>query len=237
MYTYDIRVGFSQSDIEQKMTLPAVVDCFQDCSCFQSDELGVGFYYLQPKGLVWIINYWELEIVKMPQYFDKITVGTFPYDFKGFIGLRNFFLKDENGEYLVKANSMWVLMDWEKQIPTRMPREVSDRYEIEPKLDMVYSKRKIVISDSAECVPQDKLIVQPHHLDFNGHVNNGQYIKIAMSMIPRKTEYTRLRVEYRAQAHLGDVMCPILYKTEDTYTVCLNNEEGAPYAIVELMHK
>ena len=75
-----------------------------------------------------------------------------------------------------------------------------------------------------------------HHLDANGHVNNGQYVKIAMSYIPQNREYTHLRVEYRAQAHLGDLIYPMVYESDGAVNITLNNEEGTPYACLELKY-
>ena len=46
MYHFDTRVRFSETDRERKLTLEAIVDYFQDCSTYQTEELGVGFSYL-----------------------------------------------------------------------------------------------------------------------------------------------------------------------------------------------
>ena len=237
-YTYDMRVGFSHSDINHTMTIPAIIDAYQDCSCFHSEDLGVGFFYLEPQDLVWIINYWEVEFLKMPKYPDKLTVGTFPYEFKGFIGHRNFFLLDEEGQYVSKANSVWVLMDWKNMRPAKVPDKVKGAYDLEEKLDMTYSPRKIKLPDASttevEITNPEPLTIQNHHLDANGHVNNGQYIKIAFGYLPGQPDAERLRVEYRAQAHLGDIIFPVVYKTADAYTVELKNSEGQVYTILEL---
>ncbi len=240
MYTYDIRVGFSQSDTKHNMTIPAIIDTYQDCSCFHSEDLGVGIYKLEPQKLVWVINYWEVEFLRAPKYPEKLTVGTFPYEFKGFLGMRNFFLKDEQGEYISKANSLWCLMDWENMRPAKVPAEIKDAYISEDKLDMTYSPRKISIPDEEdERVKRDDepvIFIEEHHLDSNGHVNNGQYIKIAFAYVPKDIEYKRLRVEYKTQAHLGDEIHPVLYTGKDFYTVVLSNNEGAPYAVIELKY-
>ena len=237
MYSYDFRVGFSQSDDSRLMTIPAMIDMFQDCSCFHSDDLGVGFDYLIPIDLVWIINYWEVEISRRPKYGEHLTVGTFPYDFKGFLGYRNFCLKTvgTDSEYLVKANSLWVLMDWKNMRPAKVTEEMKNAYENEEKLDMTYSSRKVLIPD----VPGEHLetvTVGRHHLDSNGHVNNGQYIKIAMGSLTYPDNLTRLRAEYREQAHLGDEITPILYRTGSSMVIELTGRAGNTYTVIELKY-
>ena len=44
MYHYESRVRFSETDKKRKLTLEAIVDYFQDCSTFQTEDLGA--YYL-----------------------------------------------------------------------------------------------------------------------------------------------------------------------------------------------
>ena len=83
-----------------------------------------------------------------------------------------------------------------------------------------------------DCAVQESFPVARHHLDTNNHVNNGQYIAMAEEFLPEDFEASTLRVEYRAQAKLHDVIVPMLYREADSLTVGLCNEEGKPYAIV-----
>ena len=41
-YTIRSRVRFSEIDHTRKMTLPGIINYFQDCSIFQSEEIGYG---------------------------------------------------------------------------------------------------------------------------------------------------------------------------------------------------
>ena len=50
MYTFESRVRFSEVDATEKLTLPAVVNYFQDCTTFQSEELGRGIEALKAIG-------------------------------------------------------------------------------------------------------------------------------------------------------------------------------------------
>ena len=64
-------------------------------------------------------------------------------------------------------------------------------------------------------------------------MNNGQYIQIATGFLPEGLKYNRLRVEYRKQAKLGDIMLPIVYEKKDCCVVALCDEEKSPYAVIE----
>ena len=233
MYEYKIRIGFSDCDVNKTLTVTALIDAFQDCSTFQSEDLGVGFDVLTQKNLVWVINYWELQIDALPHLCDYVTVGTFPYSFKGCFGLRNFYMKDQDGRYLVKANSMWTLIDSKAARPARMPEFVSKAYNVEPRLDMSYASRKVMIPEGEDVTVcrKDPIRIQDHHLDSNHHVNNGQYVRMAMSELDEGNRISHLRIDYRKQAMLGDVIYPVVYERVNERVVALYDEKESPYSV------
>ena len=55
MYRFESRVRFSEIDHTEMMTLPALVNYFQDCSTFHSESLGLGIEALKEKGKAWIL--------------------------------------------------------------------------------------------------------------------------------------------------------------------------------------
>lgn len=233
MYEYKVRIGFSECDTNKTFTVTSLIDAFQDCSTFQSEDLNVGFDVLTAHNLVWVINYWELDISRLPKLCDYVTVGTFPYDFKGCFGFRNFYLKDANEEFIVKANSMWTLVDTQTLKPTRAPEFISNAYEMEPKLDMEYNSRKVLIPEGDDVImlEKDPIHIQVHHLDSNHHVNNGQYVKLAMSAAGDDDNISSLRIDYRKQAVIGDTIYPVVYRKGDNTVVALYDENKSPYSV------
>lgn len=235
MYSFSTRVGFSQTDLQRIMTIEAIVDSFQDCSCFQSEHLGVGFDYLEERDLVWILSSWQIEIKRYPVFFEPIQVETRPYDLKGFFGYRNFSMIDEKGERIVTANSVWTLMDLKRGCPAKLTEEMKQKYELDERLPMNYQSRKITLPQEDECdiSRAEPIEIKVHHLDSNLHVNNAQYIRIALDCIENKRP-SALRAEYRKQAHLGDKLVPVLYRKKECVTIALCDEAGAAYAVVEV---
>ena len=150
MYGFDSRVRYSETDAEGKLGIPGIVDYFQDVSTFQSEDLGLGVDYLKGIGLVWVMSAWQIVIHAYPKLGDRIRVGTFPYGFRGFLGMRNFFLDGEDGRRMVEANSVWTLMNLEKGIPARPTREMIERYALEERLPMDYAPRKIAVPAGGE---------------------------------------------------------------------------------------
>lgn len=238
MYTFDSRIRYSEVGQDSRLTTEALIDYFQDCSGFQSEDLEIGVEYLREHGIAWVVNYWQIELFRNPSLGELVQVGTAPYAFMHFMGMRNFAMKAADGEMLACANSVWSLIDLAKGLPVEVPAIMKERYALEEKLDMEYLPRKIKVpgENGAE---REKITVASYHLDTNHHVNNGQYVRMAMGALPEQAAgqekaLRRLRVEYRKQALLGDVVTPVCWEKEDMITVALNASDSKPYAVVEM---
>ena len=48
------------------MTAGTSLNYFQDCSTFQSEDLGIGVEYLRKMERVWVVSFWQVDINKYP---------------------------------------------------------------------------------------------------------------------------------------------------------------------------
>lgn len=234
MYTFDSRVRYSEVGTDGNMTLIALLDYFQDCSTFHSEDIGLGTDYLQELNQVWMLSAWQICVNRYPHLCERIVIGTAPYAFKGFVGYRNFVMKTQEGEVLSYANTIWSLMDMGKMAPAKPSEKMLAGYVLEEKYPMEYAPRKIQVPEGGR--PMEPFPVKDHHLDTNNHVNNGQHVRMAMEYVPKDFFVRQLRVEYKNQAMLGDRIYPVVTADEEhgLYIVSLNREDGRPYSIVEL---
>ncbi|MCM1089172.1 MAG: thioesterase [Muribaculaceae bacterium] len=235
MYTFQGRIRYSEVDMNGNLTLESLLDYFQDCSTFHSEDIGLGVDYLKERHMAWLLSAWQIVVERYPRLCEKVVIGTAPYEFRGFIGCRNFFMDTEAGERLAYANSIWSLMDVEKMTPAKPPVEMLEGYVLDEKLPMDYAPRKIAVPVGGQGA--EMLQVKPHHLDTNGHVNNGQHIRIASEYLPKDFAIKQMRAEYKKQAILHDKIYPVIAVNEEQtlYTVSLNGEDNRPYSIVEFM--
>ncbi|MCD8104977.1 MAG: thioesterase [Lachnospiraceae bacterium] len=212
-YQFDGRIRFSEVGPDRKLTLVSLVDYFQDCSTFHSEACGNGIDCLNAHGCVWMILFWQIDILRLPLLGEHVYTKTWPYGFQAFYGFRNFAMVDDNGNYLAKANSVWALIGQSNGRPVRVLQEVIDGYELEPRLEMEYLPRKIRLPGEGR--KMEPFRVGRQHLDTNHHVNNGQYIYMAEEFLPENFATGRLCVEYRQQARLHDMIVPYVYRGGD----------------------
>ncbi len=235
MYTFDSRIRYSEIDYQGKLSMASLLNYFQDCSTFHSEDIGLGVEYLSELKLAWVMSAWQIVVNRYPKLGEKVTIGTYPYEFKRFLGMRNFILYGENGEVLAKANSIWTLLNIETGVPTLPTEDMIAGYGLEEKLDMDYAPRKIAVPEGGE--KKQSITVELQHLDTNHHVNNGQYVNMALGFLPEDFEIAQLRAEYKKQAFLGDELHPYVVNADNKYIIALTDAEDNPYVIVELLKK
>lgn len=230
-YSFYSRVRYSEVGEDERMTLNGIVNYFQDCSTFHSEDIGLGLRALKRDCKGWVLSSWQIVVKRYPALGENIEISTWPYAFKGFMGSRNFTMKSYNGETLAYANSLWVFMDLKKKRPTMITKKYIDGYTLDAPLPMIYADRKISVP--AASMKRKAFSVQSHHLDTNHHVNNGKYIQMAEEFVPSDFRIGQMRAEYKKQAVLGDIIVPLVYVEENTYTVALCKENLEPYTVVE----
>ena len=245
MYGYDTRIRYSECDGEEILKIESIIDHFQDIATVNSVDIGYrGRTMMEEDHQAWVLSGWQIDVSRYPEAYENVRVVTVPYEFKGFIGNRNCGIVDEAGNFLVKANSIWALMDMEKGRPVKVTPEMEAAYQVGEKFDMEYAPRRI------ELPKEEGLVLEPvqvskWQLDTLNHMNNGQHVRLAISVLEDLDEDIkagtkkalrpkRLRVEYKTQAHLGDLMIPHVWNTEDGKIVSFMNEEGKIYSTTEI---
>ena len=230
-YSFNSRVRYSETGEDGRLTLPGVLNYFQDCCTFHAESIGLGGNVLKDRDRAWVLSSWQVVVEEYPVLGTEIRIRTAPYAFKGFMGMRNFVMETTDGKKLAWANTNWTYLTISTGIPTRLTPADTDGYVLSEKLEMDYAPRKIKLPE--DMISQDSFAVQKHHLDTNHHVNNCQYVQMAMDYLPENFKIHQMRAEYKQQARLNDVICPARAVDENKTTVLLNDQKGEPYAVVE----
>lgn len=233
MYSYEGRIRYSEIDETGHLKIEALLDYFQDCCTFHSEDIGRGEDYWKEHHVAWVLSSWQIVVERFPKQCEKVIVGTAPYDFKGFIGYRNFLMTDLEGNRLAFANSIWSLIDTESGKPVRPTEELLEPYGMEEKLEMDYAPRRIAIPE--ELSEGEKILIRQHHLDTNHHVNNGQYVRMALDSLGRECQVKQLRVEYKKQSYLGETLTPHIASLENgKHVIVLKDASDAVSCVVEI---
>lgn len=238
MYSFSGRVRYSECDETGRLALVSAVDYLQDCSTFQSQELGMDVDGLAARGLAWVLASWSVEIDRLPALGEQVTASTWCYEMTRAHALRSFGLSDASGASLVRADSQWFVYDVEAGRATRVPEDQRAYLADEGRLEVAALPRRILPDGPAQRAPERP--VTRRDLDTNRHVNNARYVGFALDALEslgHKAPVGSLQVQYRAMARLGDVVTPLVYRCERGWDVDLTDGSGTTYAIVRFQQR
>ena len=235
MYSFESRIRYSEVGSDSKLTLLSLLNYFQDCAIFHSEDLNVGVEYLSKHRGAWVMNFWQIDIERYPVLGERVKIETHPYDFKMCLGFRNFGLRGASGERIAAANTLWTFLNTETGRSMKPMVDMLEKYGMEPPDEMEYLDRKIIFAGEGET--KEAVEVKAHHLDTNHHVNNAHYVGIACDYLPEGFKICRMRASYHKSAVLGDLLYPVVYREERCIGVALCDADGNAYANVEFSNQ
>ena len=221
MYSLKYKVTTSTCDSEGRLKLYSALQMMQDCSEMWIDsEPGVKEYFAE-QNMAQLLASRQVEIVRVPEYKEELTVTTSVYGMKPMFGFRNTYIYDAEGKPCYKTWSMGAFVDKANGKLKRVDDATIASMTLEPQLEMNYGDRRIILPrEGGEA--QEPYKVLRADIDYNKHMNNANYVRIAMELLPKGFEVKCLRVEYRVAAKLGDVLVPVVYNVEGRFIVALS---------------
>lgn len=167
-------------DFKGDLRLSSLFRLFQNVALKHVDILYDGDKLVNEKKLHWVVARYHIEIVSLPHEREKITVFTHPSPIRAFFFPRHFCVKDEGENTIIKAGSIWALVD-EKSRQMVRPSDVNF-----PDVGILNGEEtSFPLSYRAkEGNKIDTLKATYSLCDRNGHLNNCSYIDVAMDKLP-----------------------------------------------------
>lgn len=180
--------------------------------------MGEGFGTTQEmckKNLIWVVSKMRVLMDRYPVWGDLVQVDTWVCT-GGKNGMRRdwVFSDSYTGETLMRASSMWAMMNKETRRLAKMPDEV--RAEIgkhfvdrEPIIDDDNRRMPKLNKETADCVLTG-LTPKWSDLDVNQHVNNVKYVGWMLESVPfpilENNELAAMTLEYRRECGRDSVL-------------------------------
>ena len=106
---------------------------------------------------------------------------------------------------------------------TRIDDDTMASLTIEPKLEMNYRDRRIILPKEGGMTLEPIKVLRAD-IDYNKHLNNANYVRMAMELLPEDFEAGDLRMEYRVPAKLYDSLTPTIYHIDNGIIIALARE-------------
>lgn len=200
----DYRLRWMDFDQYGRMQPASVLDIFQDIATMQAEDMGIGRDDMLKNGVFWAVIRSKFEIVRTPSHFQVVTVRTWPHSPTRFSFMRDYSMRDEEGNLLIKATTEWVLMD----VETRKFVSVKDCYHGSDDFDEArsFDRKPRKIPDFEEGNrPVCTVVPSYSDIDVNGHVNNAMYANYVINALNPSVNGTMksFQIDYRHEVLPG----------------------------------
>lgn len=207
MYSLDFIVYPSSCNEKGEMKLYDVMQRMQDCSeLWLKSEPRYNQYY-EENNRAQLLAYRQLDILRVPKYGENLRVTTSIYEMNSVFGHRNTNIYDATGQPCYLSWSMGAFVERATGHLSKVPQEVIDTLTYDDKTDMEYTDRRIFLpKDKQESCEEFK--VMKNDIDYNHHMNNAHYMRMALEVLPENFHFNRVRIEYKVPARKGDIIIP-----------------------------
>lgn len=220
MYNIIQRLGYSNCDEKGRLTLPAMMNLFQDISAYFGEDYAIGEAYLKENDLGWIVYDWEIEIISMPNIYEikELTASTSIYEMKGSVSNRYYEISDDSGKVHIKAYATWVLIRKSTVHPVRLTDAIKNTAVEDLTNNKIEHKiSKLSIPEGLSVSGELSFVVPSEYIDLRGHMNNARYVE-CISGFCDMDRLAGMRINYRQSA---------LYKQE--LKVCRYDDDSNRY--------
>ena len=225
MYSLNYKVTTSTCDSEGRLKLYSALQMMQDCSEMWIDSEPTVKRFFAEQNMAQLLVSRQVEIIRRPEYKEELTVTTSVYGMKPMFGFRNTFIYDADGNPCYRTWSMGAFVDKTTGTLKRVDDETITSMNLESQLEMSYRDRRIILpKEGGELA--DPIKVLRSDIDYNKHVNNANYVRMAMELLPEDFRIKGLRVEYRIAAIQEDTLIPTIYHVGGRIIVSLSTEKG-----------
>jgi acyl-ACP thioesterase len=181
----------------------------QQTSSEHLESLGLSPEKLIGEGMVFLLSKMNIKVHRTPLCTEKLVVGTAAVEPRGVRFLREFVIDSEDGERLLSALSLWVLVvPASRKIirPKHFPYDIDfQEARLTGIIDDVAFQKDVALPENSTNVP-----VKYSLLDCNAHVNNTHYADLVCDALPYDALLERgldtLILSFQNEAKWGDTI-------------------------------
>ena len=230
-------VKLSEIDKNNKVTNKAILSYLEDIGGKHSNIAGYGIFDIPHTHLTWLLLEWKLQVIRRPNYAEKIKVTTWSKNSVRCYSYRDFEIHDNQGNMIVKAASKWVLVDTQKGKIVKIDPDLLAKYE--PELD----KSAFDEEDFEKMhVPEEyqfetEYRVRKSDIDVNNHMHNLNYLDLANEVLPeeiyREGQLNNVRITYKKEIKLCEIVkCKYSFKAGKHFVVVKSQDESVIHALI-----
>lgn len=213
VYGYKSSVNVYNVDMNRKARPAGLLRAMQECGSRQMADQRPSYDELLDKGQALMLSRLDMIIPQEVSLDEEIEVRTWPCPSVRATFLRNYLIR-KNGETAAMISSQWTLVNSETRKIMKVDEVDFSNYTMDEYVDvMPESKFKISREDGETMAASEPVGVKTVRLsdaDYNGHMNNTNYVDLLCDYIPELTagthRVTAMRIHFSKEAPLGETI-------------------------------
>ncbi len=208
-YSQDYRISCNDMDSEYRMTPQAILNMSQDTIAAYLTTRHVAAFDLQKNGFTWVISEYTIDLTgELPLWREKVEVSVSPSEISTAKIHFDYRITKQTGETAVIRTSVWSIIN----VATGRPEMIADHCTISGDSACRHLRNKVRALERSDL--EFHYITNISDIDFNGHVHNVSYLKIALSCVPyelaRNTIVKNVVIKFLRQSFINeDLLCRI----------------------------
>lgn len=214
-------------DERSLMSIPAILDTFQDASGIHSYQIGISGPDLEEKGLFWIVSRLKLRIMRRPDENEELTLSTWIQKPDRASTERDCALT-KDGEVLVYSRCIWAALRRDNGRIAQMAEFYPDSdYDIPRPDEEAFARISKDFSDAEEI---GRYTIRSIDIDRGGHMNNVNYVRAMLGSFScgelREMDIKSLDMQFLHQCYEGETVSLRKRTAEEGIEVGILNSEG-----------
>ena len=211
VWTEPFRIRAYEAGPDERVSVLTVLNLFQEAAGEQARAHDLDVFALPAGPATWVLH--RLRLVApgpLPRLRDAVTVDTWPSDRDGLRAHRDFVLRDASGAALVRATSVWFLLDIGRRRPVRLPPAM-DHFLPPPDVPRGLTLDGAAAPTApARAERGETFAVRHADLDRVGHANHARIAEWALEAVPEPVRagarLAELDVTFQSEATVGQTV-------------------------------
>lgn len=219
VYGYKSSINVYNVDMNRKARPAGLLREMQECGSRQMADQKPSYDELMDKGQALMLSRLDMIIPKEVSLDEAIEVFTWPCPSVRATFLRNYLVR-KKGETAAMISSQWTLVNSETRKIMKVDEVDFSNYTMDEYVDvMPGSKFKISREDADAMEKVGSKTVRLSDADYNGHMNNTNYVDMLCDYIPELEagthRVTAMRIHFSKEAPIGETIEIKMLRTSD----------------------
>lgn len=213
-YSKEFLISPSCCDYSGKESLDNIFDLFIDTAGEHAVTLGIGARDLMKNSLFWVVAKARVHLYERPWFYDRVKVSTWPEAGAGYRCFRDYTI-EKDGRLLVTGRHEWAIVNGKTKKPLNVGDILPDS--VDYLTDRAIEEDFHHLKGEFPEKPFASYKVKSTDIDFEGHMNNVDYVRAFQSLYSSK-EWSELgvydmEISYASSCFEGE---ELLFSSRDT---------------------